>query len=65
MYLFKTWGPPTHKFMRRFQEPTREKLDEVAARYAEYDRTFWPKGRPALPLYDKKGHLIDTPSTPV
>jgi hypothetical protein len=43
-YLHKTWGPPTGKyFMRGFYfDLPKEKLAELAAREAEYERKYWP-----------------------
>lgn len=43
-YLHKTWGPPTGKYVMRhykFDLPA-EKIKELEAREAEYERKYWP-----------------------
>jgi hypothetical protein len=43
-YLFKTWGPPTGKYvMRSYPKALPEsKLAELRARDQEYAKKFWP-----------------------
>jgi len=39
-YLFKNWGPPSYKLMRKFKKLTAEQREQVQLREAQYDALY-------------------------